>query len=94
MTNPGARVLIVGGAGFIGGHFSGALLADERTTRLSSKSRVRTSSGLAFLACRKRASGSGTATLGLDDPLLIELYPVAECVSSVQMAGSSEYVRA
>jgi UDP-glucose 4-epimerase len=29
------RVIIVGGAGFIGSHFTDALLADERTTRLT-----------------------------------------------------------
>src|SRR3954453_15883285 len=29
------RVIIVGGAGFIGSHFTDALLADERTTRVT-----------------------------------------------------------
>ena len=29
------RVIVVGGAGFIGSHFADALLADERTTRLT-----------------------------------------------------------
>jgi len=35
MTLARERVIIVGGAGFIGSHFTDALLADERTTRLT-----------------------------------------------------------
>ena len=35
MTARCARVMIVGGAGFIGSHFTDALLADERTTQLT-----------------------------------------------------------
>lgn len=35
MTFNRARVIVVGGAGFIGSHFTDALLADERTTRLT-----------------------------------------------------------
>lgn len=35
MTFNRARVIIVGGAGFIGSHFTDALLADQRTTRLT-----------------------------------------------------------
>jgi UDP-glucose 4-epimerase len=33
--NPRARVMIVGGAGFIGSHFTDALLTDPRTTRVT-----------------------------------------------------------
>lgn len=35
MTNRRARVIIVGGAGFIGSHFTDALLADKQTERLT-----------------------------------------------------------
>ena len=35
MTSRRERVIIVGGAGFIGSHFTDALLADERTKRLT-----------------------------------------------------------
>jgi UDP-glucose 4-epimerase len=35
MTSRRERVMIVGGAGFIGSHFTDALLADERTQRLT-----------------------------------------------------------
>jgi UDP-glucose 4-epimerase len=35
MTPARERVMIVGGAGFIGSHFTDALLADQRTTRLT-----------------------------------------------------------
>jgi len=35
VTTSRSRVMIIGGAGFIGSHFTDALLADERTTRLT-----------------------------------------------------------
>lgn len=35
MSRPRERVIIVGGAGFIGSHFTDALLADERTRRVT-----------------------------------------------------------